>query len=120
MLVRFLARGFHNGSIIEPGDVIAVSSDTVLGQHMVRLEGDNDHLLDAQPFSGFRADLAYSVDPDDVRAQLTEELRQRAEATRQREAAEEAERIAASTGQQPPVEVVSPETPDQGGVAADG
>lgn len=121
MLVRFLSRGFHNHSIVEPGEVITVPDDTFLGQHMVRLEGDNDHLHGTQPR---HADLAYFPDPDEVRAQLTEEARQRAEATRQRESAEEAVRIQASVGEQPPVPEPSPQAqpdnPDQGGAAADG
>ncbi|HXC80150.1 MAG TPA: hypothetical protein VNU19_24225 [Candidatus Acidoferrum sp.] len=105
MLVRFLSRGFHNGSIVEPGDVITVDDNTRLGQHMVRLDGDNDHIVDAQPFAGaFRADLAYSPDPAELRAQLTEEAIRRAEATRAREAAEEAARVAASTEPQPSVD----------------
>ena len=118
MLVRFLSRGFHNGSIVEPGDVISVADDTFLGQHMVRVEGDNDHLRDAQPFAGmFRADLAYALDPVEVRAQMTEEAIRKAEATRQAEAEAEAQRIAASTQEQPD----SPAEPtDQGGGAADG
>lgn len=131
MLVRFLSRSFFAGSIVEAGDVRPVSDDTVLGQHMVKVEGDNDHLVDAQPFTGsFRADLAYSVDPDEVRAQLTEELRLRAEETRVREAEEERLRIEASTGSQPETDVggsttsessqKAPENPDQGGGSADG
>lgn len=123
MLIRFLSRGFHNGSIVEPGEVISVADDTVLGQHMARIEGDNDHFQDAQPFVGrFRADLAHDPDPDAVRAQLTEEARQRSEATRMREAEEEAHRVAASVEEQPvvmPVEPV-PDPIDPGGEAADG
>lgn len=124
MLVRFLSRGFHNGSIVEPGQEITVSNDTRLGQHMVRLDGENDHLVDQQPFVGrFRADLAYFPDPEELRAQMTEEARQRAEATRAREAEEERQRVETSVGEQPRVEGVSPQdqpNPDQGSGAADG
>lgn len=124
MLVSFLRRGFHNGSIVEPGETISVSDDTFLGQHMVRVDGDNDHLRDPQPFVGaFRAELAYFPDPDEVRAQLTEAARVRAEATRQREAMEEAQRVQASVGEQPPVSTPEPSlnAPNpEGGGAADG
>ena len=111
MLVRFLSRGFHNGSIVEPGEVITVSDDTRLGQHMVRLGGGDQP--DGQP-SAKVADLAYALDPAELRAQMTEDAIRKAEATRQREAEEEALRVAASVGEQPM------ETTDQGGDAADG
>jgi hypothetical protein len=134
MLVRFLSRGFHNGSIVEPGDVISVSDDTRLGQHMVHVEGGNDHLQDQPPFAGvFRADLAYVLDPVEVRAQMTEAAIQRAEATRLREAEEERQRVEASTGEQPstvggqaelPASPQAsdplPDNPDEGGETADG
>lgn len=118
MLVRFLTRSFHNGSIVEPGTEVSVADGTVLGQHMMLVDGENAHIADTQPFMGrFRADLAYYPDPEELRAQMTEEARIRAEATRAREADEEAQRVAASTGDQP--QQVSEPT-DQGGDAADG
>lgn len=124
MQVRFLAKSFFAGRIVEPGEEIEVPGDTRLGQHMVRLDGENDHLADPQPFVGrFRADLAYFPDPEELRAQMTEEARQRAEATRAREAEEERQRVETSVGEQPRVEGVSPQdqpNPDQGSGAADG
>lgn len=104
MQVQFLRRSYFNGSIVEPGEVISVPDSTVLGQHMVRIEGDNDHIVDPQPSAGaFRADLAYFPDPEEARAKLTEEARLRAEATRAKEAEEEARRIKASTAPQPTI-----------------
>ncbi len=52
MKVRFLAKSYFAGRIVEPGEIVdAVPEDTVLGPHMVKVE-------DPRPeFTSFREDM---------------------------------------------------------------
>lgn len=95
-LIRFTARAYFNGGIVEPGAELMVADDVVLGAHMVDLTpGAEQPLFTPRVVSVFRADLAQGpgssvTSPEEVRAAATEEAMARAEATRQAE-------IAAST-----------------------
>ncbi len=90
-MVRFIARAFFEGRIVEPGEELPVADDVLLGAHMVDLTpGAEQPRFTPRVVSVFRADLAHGpgttvLSSDEIRAKATEEAMTRAEATRQAE-----------------------------------
>ncbi len=95
-LVRFTARAFHEGRIIEPGEELLVPDDLWLGAHMIDVAAGVAPAFVPRVVSVFRPSLADSpspvvastgpLSPDDARAKATQDAIDRAEATRKREA----------------------------------
>jgi hypothetical protein len=94
-LVRFLARGYHDGQIIEPGTELMIADDVGLGAHMLDLTPNaTQPTFGERLISVFRSELAHAPNqalpvpsPEEARAKATEEAIARADRTREAEAA---------------------------------
>lgn len=57
-LIRFMARSFHEGRIVEPGEEMLVNDDVHLGAHMQDLTHNETPLFAPRVVSVFRGELA--------------------------------------------------------------